>query len=95
MPPTESGGHVEDQFLFVKNEDDMRYLWCIVKSFENHTNTDVPLAKVQSYLLCYSDQAIYRGKQRNKFLGLQDYGAFGIGFSPFSIAQLKVKSFTN
>ena len=99
MPPTESGGHVEDQFLFVKNEDDMRYLWCIVKSFENHTNTDVPLAKVQSYLLCYSDQAIYREIQWNKFLGfkdcLTDFKAFRIGFSSTLTVWLKVKSFTN
>jgi hypothetical protein len=85
MPPTESGGHVDDHFLFVKNEDDMRYLWCIVKSFENDTNMGVPLAKVQNYLLCYSDQAIYRAIQWNKFLGfkdiLTDFKAFRIGFS--------------
>ena len=76
MPPTVSGGHVEDQFLFVKNEDDMRYLWCIVKSFENDTNTDVPLAKVQNYLLCDSDQAISRGVQWNKLLELLDRKGF-------------------
>jgi len=99
MPPTESGGHVDDHFLFVKNEDDMRYLWCIVKSFENDTNTDVPQAKVQSYLLCYSDQAIYRENQWNKFLGfkdcLTDFKAFRIGFSSTLTVRLKVKSFTN
>ena len=72
MPPTESGGHVEDQFLFVKNEDDMRYLWCIVKSFKNDTNTGVPLAKIQNYLLCYYDQEMYRAIQWNKFLGFKD-----------------------
>ena len=45
----------------------------------------VPLAKVQNNLLCYSDQAIYRAIQWNKFLGfkdiLTDFKAFRIGFT--------------
>jgi hypothetical protein len=36
--PLKVGGHVDDQFLFVKNDDDIRRLWCIVESFENCTN---------------------------------------------------------
>jgi hypothetical protein len=67
--------------------------------FENDTITDVPQAKVQSYLLCYSDQAIYRENQWNKFLGfkdcLTDFKAFRIGFSSTLTVRLKVKSFTN
>ena len=62
--------------MFVKNEEDMRYLWCIVKSFENDTNTDVPLAKVQNYLLCDSDQAISRAIQWNKLFELLDRKSF-------------------
>ena len=32
------GGHVDDQFLFVKCDDDIRRMWGIVESFEDCTN---------------------------------------------------------
>ena len=36
--PLKVGGHVDDQFMFLKNDDSTRRLWCIVESFENCTN---------------------------------------------------------
>ena len=32
------GGHVDDQFLFVKCDEDIRRMWGIVESFEDCTN---------------------------------------------------------
>ena len=86
-PLTESGGNVDDQYLFVKNYDIISLLWCIVKPFENDTNAGVPLAKIQSYLF-WSSEGTGRGIQRNKFLGLQDFKAFRKGFLPTSIVRL-------
>ena len=42
------------------------------QTFKNDTNTGVPLAKIQKYLLCYYDQEIYGAIQWNKFLGFKD-----------------------
>jgi len=36
--PLVVGGHVDDQFLLVKCDEDIRCMWGIVESFEDYTN---------------------------------------------------------
>ena len=36
--PLVLGGHVEDQFLLVECDEDIRCMWGIVESFEDYTN---------------------------------------------------------
>ena len=36
--PLVVGGHVDDQFLLVKCDEDIRCMWVIVESFEDYTN---------------------------------------------------------
>jgi len=37
-PSTGCGGHVDDQFLFVKCDEDNRHMWGFVESFDDCTN---------------------------------------------------------
>jgi len=41
------GGHVDDQFLFVKCDEDIRRVWGIVESFEDCTNPLINRQKIR------------------------------------------------
>ena len=47
QPTPEGGGHVEDKFLFVKSDDDIKRMWGIVESFKYCTNALINLQKTR------------------------------------------------